>query len=91
MIEYITNKWGGWAMTIFDAIKEACALVLDKTGVECEPDMVRRVTRNGSESWWIVFNNSHFFAEEVSQGDVIDGGECTVCSDCNTGALEIVG
>ena len=76
-------------ITLNEAVRKANELVRSNTGIECDPDMVRRVDRNGSKCWWIVYDSSHFYGTEIGQGSVVDGGEYIVNVDCRSGAVTV--
>ena len=78
-------------MRIVDAIARANEFVLGNTGIECDPDMVRRIDRNDKQVWWVVYNAANFYKDEISRGKTVDGGEYIIEVDARTGETSVAG
>lgn len=78
-------------MKIIEAIAKANELVLGNTGIDCDPDMVRKIDRDGKQAWWVVYNAANFFKDEMARGNTVDGGEYIIEVDVKTGETIVAG
>ena len=78
-------------ISLTDAVEKANALVDNNTGVKCDPDMVRRIDRNGKRYWWVIYDEYQFRSVTIDENAVVDGGEYIISVDCENGDAKVVG
>ena len=78
-------------MKIVEAIQRANAFVLQTTGVDGDPEVVRLVSGPGRKHWWMLYNAAIRFPREVAAGSTVDGGELMIQVDDETGDVAVKG
>jgi hypothetical protein len=77
-------------VTLQEATVKVREFVRTQTGVDADPDWMKRTKNdNGRKVWRALYSAKHFYAEEMAPGVTVDGGEYFVEIDSKTGAIAV--
>jgi hypothetical protein len=79
-------------VTLQEATIKVREFVNAQTGVDADPDLIRRMKDdNGRKVWRALYYANHFYPEEIAAGSTVDGGEYSVVIDSKTGEITVLG